>query len=125
MADIQLIIEQPDIRLDTDTTRLQSRVQRHTAPIVVVGVASDGDDVARDIGRPVGDVVGIDGVTAKLPVARGAVVFIRKEREDDSAGEGDELNDTPGDSRIRSSAIHKFQGPGHSQHDEKADQNKQ
>lgn len=53
MADVKLIIEEPNISFNSHTSGLQCGVQRDPTPVVVMGVTTDRDDIARDIGRPV------------------------------------------------------------------------
>ena len=62
MADVELIVKEPDIGFNAHTTRLQCGVQWHPAPVVVVGVAANRDDVARDIGGPARTVYGVRAV---------------------------------------------------------------
>jgi hypothetical protein len=57
-----------------------------------MGVAADRDNIARYISRPVLLICGC-AIRARQPVIRGAVVFVREEREDDAAGDGDKLDD--------------------------------
>lgn len=52
MADVELIVEEPDIGFDAYASRLQCGVQWHPAPVIVVGVTANRDDIARNIGGP-------------------------------------------------------------------------
>lgn len=57
-------------------------------------VAAGRDDITRDIGRPTCDVLIVGMTIATHPVAGCTVVFVGEEGENDTASEGDELNDT-------------------------------
>lgn len=52
MAHVELVVNQPDIGLDPDSTRFQGIKERHPSPVVVVRMDRDGQDVAREVGRP-------------------------------------------------------------------------
>ena len=52
MTDVELVVEEPDVGFDAYASRLQCGVQWHPAPVVVVGVTANRDDIARDIGGP-------------------------------------------------------------------------
>jgi hypothetical protein len=53
MTDEQLIIVgQPDVCLDTDTSRCESIVQRNSAPVVVVRMTALWDDVTTEVVLP-------------------------------------------------------------------------
>jgi hypothetical protein len=93
VADVELIIIEPHVSFNPHASSLQCRVQRDPAPVVVVGVAADGDDIARDISGAMLLICGAGTARAWQPVMRGAVIFVREEREDDAAGDGDKLND--------------------------------
>jgi hypothetical protein len=80
MTDVQLFIEEPDVRLNTYTASLQRGEERDLTPVVIVRMAVDSNDFARAIGWPVRgvtlDVIG----DAMLPDTRGTVIFVREER---------------------------------------------
>ena len=63
MAHEQLRADEPDIGFDTYAAGAQGGVERGEAPVVVVRVAWDGEDVARKVGWVVcgvgADVVGL------------------------------------------------------------------
>lgn len=80
MADVQLVIEEPDVRLDTYTTNLQRGVEWDLAPVVIVRMTIDSNDFPRAIGWPVRGVT-VDAIGAAIfPDIRGTVIFIWEER---------------------------------------------
>ena len=56
VPDEQVVVEQPDVGLDAGAAVVDGLEQRDPAPVVVVRVAADWDDVAGRVGRVVGDV---------------------------------------------------------------------
>lgn len=64
MADIKLIVKEPDVGFDAYASRLQCRVQWYPAPVVVMGVAANRDYIAGDIGGPARVVYGASAVGA-------------------------------------------------------------
>lgn len=64
MTDVELVVEEPDIGFDTYASRLQCRVQWYSAPVVVMRVAANRNDVAREVGRPARVIYGADAVGA-------------------------------------------------------------
>ena len=95
MADVEVIFDEPHIGLHAGTTSLQGREQRHGAPVVIVRVASHGDDISGDVRWPMQDVRGWGSLVAMTPPLDGTVEFVGEEGDGDAAGDGDELDDAP------------------------------
>lgn len=64
MTDVEFVVEEPDISFNAYASRLQCRVQWYSAPVVIMGVAANRDDIARDIGGPASVVYGGNAVGA-------------------------------------------------------------
>lgn len=64
MANIKLIVKKPDVGFNAYASRLQCGVQWYPAPVVIMGMAANRDDIAGDIGGPVRVVYGASAVDA-------------------------------------------------------------
>ena len=53
MADIEFLVNEPDVGFHTDTAGVDGLVEGHFAPVVVVRMAGDGSDVGGEVGGPV------------------------------------------------------------------------
>lgn len=76
MAHVEFLINQPDVRLNTDAASLDSREEGNGSPIIVVRVACYRYDIPCSICRPMCQTFGV------IP---GLFQFLREEREDDPA----------------------------------------
>ena len=91
MSNVELFSEEPDVSFDTDASGADGIEKGHVAPIVVVGVAGDGEDVTREVGRVVDEP---ETHVARLTPLGDYIVDSAREYEDDEAGEeGDKLDD--------------------------------
>lgn len=91
MPNVELFSEEPDVGFGADAPRADGREEGHIAPVVIVGVAGDGEDVAREVG---GVMYEPETHVARLTPLRDYIVDPAREYEDDEAGEeGDELDD--------------------------------
>lgn len=91
MSDVELFSEKPNVSLDADAPGADGIEKGYVAPVVVVGVAGDGEDVAGKVGRVVDEP---ESHVARLTPLGDYIVDAAGEDEDDEAGEqGDELDD--------------------------------
>ena len=91
MPDVELVVvvEVPDVGFDTDAAGGKGAVEGGHAPVVVVGVAGDGTDVAGEVGGVVGEAEA--DVAGCAPVLEDAVEWGRRHVERDMGEEDDEL----------------------------------
>ena len=94
MADVEVVVNEPHIRLHADTAGLESGKQRNGAPVIIVGVASGRDDISRDVCRPMQYVHGGSSIAVTPPLGC-AVDFIGEEGNDNAAGDGNKLDNAP------------------------------
>ena len=94
MPHVELLGEEPDVGFDADATGLDGGEEGHVAPVVVMAVAGDGKDVAREVGGPVGEAEA--GVGRLAPVGDYAVDAVGEDEDDEVAEEGDELDEAAG-----------------------------
>ena len=95
MSNVELFSEEPDVSFDADATGADGIEKGHVAPVVVVGVAGNGEDIPREVGRVVDEP---ETHVARLTPLRNNIVDAGGEDEDDKAGEEcDELDDAAGE----------------------------
>ena len=94
MADVELVVDQPDVGFDADAAGFDGGEEGYSSPVVVVRVARYGKDVAGEVGRIVG------GSLADLawfaPVFENAMDAVWKDGDGETDKKGEELENTSG-----------------------------
>ena len=91
MSNVELFSEKPDVSLDADAPGADGIEKGHVTPVVIMGVAGNGEDVAGEVGRVVDEP---ETHVAWLTPLGDYIIDAAGEDEDDEAGEeGDELDD--------------------------------
>ena len=94
MADVELVVEEPNVGFHADAAGFDGGVEWDAPPVVVMRVARYREDVAREVGRVVG------GSLADLPwlppVLQYEVYTIGKDGDGEADEKGEELEDSAG-----------------------------
>ena len=90
VSDIKFLVEEPHISFHPDTAGIYGFIERHFAPVVVVGMASNGSDVAGEVSGPMRESFRwLPGVS---PVFEYPIEVVWKECHESAQCEGQELN---------------------------------
>jgi hypothetical protein len=96
-VELVVVVEFPDVGFDADAAGFEGAVEGRHAPVVVVGVAGDGADVAGEVGGVVGEAEA--DVAGGTPVLEDAVEWGGRDVERDMGKEDDELEDAAVESK--------------------------
>lgn len=91
MADVEIVVEEPDVGLNANTARLERREEGDRTPVVIVRVTPDRTDIFGDVRRPMRRVL-TQAVVWVSPAVRYAVDIIGEEGDGNSAGNSNELD---------------------------------
>lgn len=97
MADKELIVKVPDVRLNADAAGLQGRVQGNSTPVVIVRMAYDREDVTREVCGPSVRIPRC--LDRTCPAVHCPIEVIREEGDDDARDEDYELDNASGTQR--------------------------
>ena len=85
---VQLVVEEPHVALDGDAACAEGGEERHPPPVVVMAVAGDGEDVAREVGWVPGQSFGAGAWTSPVLEVAVDVGGPDEGREDEEEIEG-------------------------------------